>query len=589
MRLFAALILVVWLGLDFQGLFSSVLGTYFYFGWTGTEFHAAKIAAIALLTVSGPLFYGLVLLRRQVRGELALVLGLQLAAYLFCAYVRQSDVFAWATVVGRLASGVAFVAVVRRMHTITMPAVGILLGVLLYLEARIASDGLMVAIHPTWPWVGLLAVLYAFTLSADRPEPVPSKPSRQLQLSAAGFVILFNLGLALVFNVNLWSAKTPDVHASVYMISFGAGVIAGLLAAPRGMLVIAVAMYVLLHRPYGIALGLAAHACGCYGLTVVCRRFVGSLDGAVPIAGLQVGAVIALLVFGAFLQIPNPLILWVAFVIGAALLWRFEPAPRARLAWLAPFVVAMLYQPRPAEQANRPGPELTVLTTNARYGWTDDFRFDPDPYVEWLRKHPATIIGMQEVNKGNFYGGFTDVFEYYRTRIPGRKLYGDANFGFGNALFTDLEVREWNVTPYGTVGMIRRSYIHAVVSYEGREIEVFVTHLSHGKHPNEVRQAQVEELVERLERTTRPWILMGDMNAHPEDPEIEMYKQVAHPMFRERGDPLLTKKTYPSNNPTERLDYIFFSKHFDLKSQSILDTEGTTDHRSIRSVLRLVR
>ena len=74
-----------------------------------------------------------------------------------------------------------------------------------------------------------------------------------------------------------------------------------------------------------------------------------------------------------------------------------------------------------------------------------------------------------------------------------------------------------------------------------------------------------------------------------EDPEIERYKQVAHPIFRERGDLLLTKKTYPSKNPTERLDYIFFSKHFDLKSQSILDTEGTTDHRSIRSVLRLVR
>ena len=36
--LYCALLLVVWLGLDFQGIFTSVLGTYFYFGGKGTPF-----------------------------------------------------------------------------------------------------------------------------------------------------------------------------------------------------------------------------------------------------------------------------------------------------------------------------------------------------------------------------------------------------------------------------------------------------------------------------------------------------------------------------------------------------------------------
>jgi endonuclease/exonuclease/phosphatase family metal-dependent hydrolase len=249
-----------------------------------------------------------------------------------------------------------------------------------------------------------------------------------------------------------------------------------------------------------------------------------------------------------------------------------------------------LYQIEDSELLSAAGdrPELTVMTTNARYGWTDDYRFDPDPYVHWLQSNPASIIGMQEVNKGNFYGGFIDVFEYYRRQLPGRALYGDANFGFGNALFTDLEVIDSSVTAFASSDMIRRSYIWALVMHAGREIEVFVTHLSHLPHPNEIRQAQVEELVEQLARTERPWILMGDMNAITNDPEIAAFTQVSHPVFRERPE-LLSEYSYPSEQPRLRLDYIFFSDHFDLVDQEVLDNQGSTDHRPIRSVLRLVR
>ena len=53
--LFCALLLTIWLGLDFHGLFASVLGPYFYFGMKGTPYHELKIVSVALLTVGGPL------------------------------------------------------------------------------------------------------------------------------------------------------------------------------------------------------------------------------------------------------------------------------------------------------------------------------------------------------------------------------------------------------------------------------------------------------------------------------------------------------------------------------------------------------
>jgi endonuclease/exonuclease/phosphatase family metal-dependent hydrolase len=39
----------------------------------------------------------------------------------------------------------------------------------------------------------------------------------------------------------------------------------------------------------------------------------------------------------------------------------------------------------------------------------------------------------------------------------------------------------------------------------------------------------------------------------------------------------------------EGIDYVFFSEHFDLVDQEVLDNRGTTDHRPVRSVLKLVR
>jgi endonuclease/exonuclease/phosphatase family metal-dependent hydrolase len=451
------------------------------------------------------------------------------------------------------------------------------------------------------------------------------RSARSLQLSTVAFALLIDLGFTLLYNFNLWSARTPSVHASVYALFFGLGTAAGFLVArhlaPRrshlpALLASATAgmgfaLWVVLHLSYRLELGLLAHGAGSYGLTVFwylfVRRFKQHRDrtpGALPIAGMQVSNVVSLLVLSHFLMTANPSGFWVAFAIGVPLLCAVEmklpigtaaPLPARRAAafaalFLAPVLPALLYLTSDAGRVLETGgeSELSVMTTNARYGWTDDYRFDPAPYLDWLRAHPADVVGLQEVNKGNFYAGFTDLFQLYRARVPGHAVYGDANFGFGNALFTRLRLRESRVVAYRDSDMIRRSFVWALLEYRGREIEVYVTHLSHLPHPNPVRQAQVAELVERLGASGRPWILMGDLNAHPDDPEITGLLQVAHPVFGERPE-LLSELTHPAAAPRERIDYVLFSAHFDLLDQEVLDHDGASDHRPIRSVLRLVR
>jgi endonuclease/exonuclease/phosphatase family metal-dependent hydrolase len=630
--LFFSLILVIWLWLDFNGLLMSVIATYFFFGMEGAPLLELTIGLVAVLTFSGPAFYWLLLLRRNVRWEFELLTGLQAGIYLFCALVRDSDVFAWTIVFGRFVSGVAIVSLLRRIRDFSnyeIPALGFLIAFTVYLWARIAGDGLLLAIRPTSISAAMLIGLFILAMALRRtPAAAPvraERADRSLQVSTIAFALLIDVGFALLYNFNLWSASTPWAHASVYAFSFGLGTAGGFLVArhlaPRrsslplllasGAAAMGLGLYVVLHLSYRLDLGLLAHAAGCYGLTVFwvlfVRRFKHHLDrkpGALPIAGMQASNLISLMVLTHFLMTAIPSGFWLAFGIGVPLLAAVEVrmpiregAPlstRRATAWLALFLVPMLpalfYLTSPGRvvpQAIRE-PNLSVMTTNARYGWTDDYRFEPEPYLRWLQGRPADIIGMQEVNKGNFYASFADLFQYYRARLPGDAIYGDASFGFGNALFTSLELRESRIVAFREGDMIRRSFVWALVEHRGREIEVFVTHLSHLPHPNPVRQAQVAELIEWLQRSERPWILMGDLNARPDAPEIAALLEVAHPVFRERSE-LLAELTHPSIQPKERIDYVFFSPHFDLVEQEVLDHGGTTDHRPVRSVLKLVR
>ena len=78
-------------------------------------------------------------------------------------------------------------------------------------------------------------------------------------------------------------------------------------------------------------------------------------------------------------------------------------------------------------------------------------------------------------------------------------------------------------------------WYHTYPTNDGREFEVFVAHVSHGVERKETRQAQVDELVDYVEKSQRPWIVMGDMNSHPGDDELKGLKRVAHEVFRQKA------------------------------------------------------
>ncbi len=630
--LFLAIILFLWLWMDFIGLWLSVLCTYFYFGMDGVPYHLAKLGGVALVSVSGAFVYWLLLRDRDKSRGIKMMLGSLVLLYCLLVWFRGSDFFAWIVLLGNVVCGMIAVALYRRFHTFANHETlfySVMLGVVAYLGTRLSNDGMLTLLHIDGASVYVMLTLLALVLWAKSPNVTPLRRDRRAtfaaQLYATTTGMLIGLCVVFLFNVSLWSSKTPEYSAAIYYGSFFLGTLAGILIsrwlviAAIGSAVLSIAasvglgagVYVVLYVDYDLSLGVLAHSAACFGTAAFwylhARRYWLSTTGqdrTIPVFGLIAGAIGFAVPAVYFLLYANPAGFYIALLLVSLVTIvtefrdRFgEPvaqSSRMRLVIVGliaavpiPMSLLSLEVTTAAERPGRSEPsQLLVMSTNVRYGWTDDYRFEPQEHLRWVQENPADIIGYQEMNKGSLYGSFTDLLAYYRSAIPGKVVYGDASFGFGNGLSTWMPIRDSRVVPFTSSDMIQRSYLWTLLEFNGKEIEVFVTHLSHLPHPNKIRQEQVAELMAAITQSRRPWILMGDFNALPSEPEIAALIKISSPVFAQQPE-LLAEMSYPAQDPTIRLDYIFFSDHFELLSQQIIDNGTTSDHRPIRSRLRL--
>lgn len=626
---------VFWIFSDLIGVLLSVISTYFYFGWEGTPLLVPKIFSIALLTFSAPVAYRLLLMRFNPASLQRGLLMLLFFMYLALAVNRQSDFFAWGTVATAWVAGLSMMAVLRTLGQYavwSLPMLSLVLSIFFYLSTRIAQSGVpLVLASPTGLGLSGWGTLAVFVLAGIfLPQRLGTKPEAKLADEATEvtplpkwvgslglvFGLLTGLSVGLVANLHLWSAQTEPMPAAAYFLPLALGAWLAWISyrrLPRLALVAGAGLLLggglvpLLYTGYDQTLGLIACAGASLGLFSLWAVFLGRWRAYqrqqpeyFPWLGLQGGFVALLLILTMFLLKADPGGFWLALLGSAGLLLLHEfkgqkleltVTPLDRL-WLyscgifAVMGLAARFVPIPTQAAEADTkPEITVMTTNIRYGWTDDYRFDPMVHPRWLKDRLPEIMGLQEVNKGHTSGAYADDFRLYQKLIPGRWIYGDAHFGFGNALYTRYKVLSTEVRTYQAKDMLKRSCLISTVEIQGKQVEVYVTHLSHLAPPNAVREAQVAELTGWLKASSKPWILLGDFNAEPDSPEIKQVQAVSHPDLKQTK--LFMAQSFPAEHPNRRIDFIFFSRQFQLKKMEVLDNGVTTDHRPVYAELLL--
>ncbi|MEA4848973.1 MAG: endonuclease/exonuclease/phosphatase family protein [Clostridiaceae bacterium] len=227
-------------------------------------------------------------------------------------------------------------------------------------------------------------------------------------------------------------------------------------------------------------------------------------------------------------------------------------------------------------------PEIRVMTYNIHRGINKDSKLDLDSVAEVIKSSGAEIIALQEVERFSVRTVFQDQIEYIADKLSMQYAYGKSinilNGQYGNAVLSKFPIEEYEVSILPSNGE-RRTILRAGLNVYGNRISFCSTHL--GLDQKE-RDMQVEEIL-RLAADDRNFIIAGDFNSKGDKLGAITGKYIDCAGFEDNYD----KNTFEGEELSERIDYIFVSEDFRVKTYDVLESDAS-DHYPVAVTLEPV-
>lgn len=243
--------------------------------------------------------------------------------------------------------------------------------------------------------------------------------------------------------------------------------------------------------------------------------------------------------------------------------------------------------------------DVRVMTYNIHAGANAWHEFDIDTQVEAIRSSGAEIVGLQEVDHHwsarsdwisevthladalgmfAFFGPILD--EDPPAEGAPRRQFGCATLSSYPMILT----RDHQILRYAD-GRYAHGFPQVRINVEGAHVDVFNTHLDYRGDPV-IRIGQNADMIRIASQFTGPQILLGDLNARPEQPEMQ-------PVWEHWEDAWLTAGDGPGHTfnaiaPDRRIDYILLKNGPRVRNIEVLDTQAS-DHRPLVADLVLPR
>jgi endonuclease/exonuclease/phosphatase family metal-dependent hydrolase len=258
---------------------------------------------------------------------------------------------------------------------------------------------------------------------------------------------------------------------------------------------------------------------------------------------------------------------------------------------------------RPADPSHQRA--LTVMTYNIHAGAGADNVYDLDRIAGTIEASGAKLIALQEVDRHwSARSNFDDVANLLAQRLgmrsfvapiysldplqPGqpRREYGVAILSAypilqtTNHEITRLSTQQSNPVPAPAPG-----FAEVVVNVRGVHLHAYSTHLDYRSDPS-VRVAQVADTLAIMAADSGPKILMGDMNAAPDAPELAPLHAAYSDIWPPSG--VGPENTFPAIAPTERIDQILVSPQVTPLAAWVPDSLAS-DHRPVVAQLLIGR
>lgn len=226
--------------------------------------------------------------------------------------------------------------------------------------------------------------------------------------------------------------------------------------------------------------------------------------------------------------------------------------PRSVLGWARPASLLLaLLATLLASTAGAPPRRLRVMTYNIHAGHGELARI-----ARVIRETDADVVALQEV----------DVHWGSRSALP---IVEAANHPLAHLSTQSSEDSLAGPTPHP-------GFLEVMVDLGEARVRIFNTHLDYRPDPS-VRERQVAEMLEVMDRVQGPAVLLGDLNAPPRAPELG-------PLFTHLIDAWAVEGqteagfTYPASTPVRRIDYVLTSRDVQVEGTRVVPAPEASDH-----------
>ncbi|TDU90523.1 endonuclease/exonuclease/phosphatase family metal-dependent hydrolase [Kribbella voronezhensis] len=219
----------------------------------------------------------------------------------------------------------------------------------------------------------------------------------------------------------------------------------------------------------------------------------------------------------------------------------------------------------PAVATAAPVRQLQVLTYNIHHGAGIDGVVDLERIARVIEQSGADVIGLQEVDKHwSERSNWVDQAAWLAERLKMHFAYaanldlpplnpGEPRRQYGTAMLSRYPIKNFTNTllPLYPTGE-QRGLAVATIKVRGKNLRFANTHLT--SNNNAERLEQAHKVVELLGGSRQSTILVGDLNAKPEAPEIKTLTAVWRDTWSEVG--VGPGYTIESDHPTARIDFL---------------------------------
>ena len=229
---------------------------------------------------------------------------------------------------------------------------------------------------------------------------------------------------------------------------------------------------------------------------------------------------------------------------------------------------------------------LRAASFNIRHGVGLDGLLDLQRIADVIRDAQPDVIGLQEVDR--HFGERSDFVDQARWLADELGLHvvfganldlepltpGAPRRQYGTAILSRYRIREWrNTLLPRPEGGEQRGLLEAVVSVRGVRVRAFTTHLQHNSQIE--RLAQVDAVRQIVARSRESVVLVGDLNATPESPEVAAITDDLADAWARAG--VGDGFTYDAATPHARIDYVLTSPDVVARTAAVVTTDAS-DH-----------